>query len=100
MKNNISTQSYLIKRLRDNGYVVWKIMDAYNEGDHRKFTIMIEPHNASIYCTCLENYEEIGDVWFEFYDSNQYCKGNIKLKTDSFETFMQHLYDRNILGTY
>jgi len=39
MANKITTQSYFIKRLKDSGYVVYKIFDQYGEADPRSWTV-------------------------------------------------------------
>ena len=51
MANKITTQSYFIKRLKDSGYVVYKIFDEYSEADPRNWTVMIDPGNASVLCS-------------------------------------------------
>lgn len=98
--NNIKTQSYLVKRLKDSGYEVWKMMDAYAEQDPRKFTLLIDPKNCSVWLTCYENLEEEGDVWFGLDDGGQFIPNNIKLKTDSFEVLANYLHTRGIIKKY
>ena len=100
MKNSLKTYSYFVKRLKDNGYETWKMMDKYSEADPRKFTVLIDPFGASVYCTCFENLEGVGDVHFEFYDGGQQFRNSLKIKTDSFEVILKHLNDHNIVRKF
>ena len=43
MANKITTQSYFIKRLKDSGYLVYRLFDEYSESDPRNWTVMIDP---------------------------------------------------------
>jgi len=92
MANKITTQSYFIKRLKDSGYVVYKLFDTYGEADPRNWTIMIDPGGASILCTCyVNNADMFGDTYFELHDGGQFIPNNFKLKTDSIEVFITYL---------
>lgn len=92
MSNKITTQSYFVKRLKDSGYIVYKLFDAYGESDPRSWTIMIDPGNASIICTCYINHSNMfGDSYFELYDGGQYIPEKFKLKTDSIEVIITYL---------
>ena len=73
MANKITTQSYFIKRLKDSGYMVYKLFDEYAESDPRSWTVMIDPGHASVLCTCYVNDEAMfGDTYFELNDGGQY----------------------------
>lgn len=97
MSNKITTQSYFIKRLKDSGYIVYKIFDGYSEADPRSWTVMIDPGYASIFCTCYVNHEGMfGDTFFEFYDGGQYIPEKFKLKTDSIEVIISYLFKYGI----
>tara|TARA_B100000676_G_C17500214_1_gene542800 strand:+ start:220 stop:564 length:345 start_codon:yes stop_codon:yes gene_type:complete len=97
MKNKISTLGYFVKRLKDNGFIVWKIFNKYNIGDHRKWTILINPEFQSVYITCFVNLEGLDDTpQFMFDDGNIFFKKNTLLKTNSIETVVQHLVDHNV----
>lgn len=98
--NNIKTLGYFIKRLKDSGYEVWKIMDNYSEADHRKFTILIDPFGSAVYCTCYVNLEEVGDAWFELHDGGQYIPFRFRIKTDSFDVIAKYLNEYNIIRKY
>ena len=92
MANKITTQSYFIKRLKDSGYMVYKIFDEYGEADPRSWTVMIDPGNASVFCTCYVNHHGMfGETFFEFYDGGQYIPERFKLKTDSIEVIISYL---------
>ena len=91
MSNKITTQSYFIKRLKDSGYVVYKLFDEYSEADPRNWTVMIDPGGASIICTYYSNYGVFGDAFFEFYDGGQFFPEKFKLKTDSIEVVITYL---------
>lgn len=89
--NKLTTQGYFVKRLKDSGYVVYKIFDDYGEHDARKWTILIDPKNTSVFCTCYENMDELGVSYLEFHDGGQYIPYKYKLSTDSFEVVVEHL---------
>jgi len=92
MSNKITTQSYFVKRLKDSGYVVYKIFDEYSEADPRSWTVMIDPGQASIFCTCYVNHNNMfGESYFELYDGGQYIPEKFKLKADSIEVIITYL---------
>lgn len=97
MKNKISTQGYFIKRLKDNGYVVWRIFDKYNIGDHRKWTILVNPGFQSVYITCIVNMEAIDDTpVFSFDDGGVYIRKDLQLKTSRIEDIINHLLKNGV----
>lgn len=103
--NKISTPSYFMKRMRDSGYVTIEIFRNYSEMDPRRWTIMIDPGCASIYCTCYENASpedmkksQIGDFYYELYDGGQFVPGRFAIKTSSIEVIIQHLSDFGIIN--
>lgn len=97
MKNKISTLSYFIKRLKDNKYTVWKIFDAYNVGDPRKWTIMVNPGYQSVYITCKINNERLkNEPYFTFDDGNAYIPSNISLATQSMQVIINKLIECGI----
>ena len=98
--NKLSTQGYFIKRLKDNGYVVWRMFDKYSLGDSRKWTILVNPGFHSVYITCHVNMEMINDIpAFAFEDGGSYIRNNLKIQTESFETIMNHLMKYGIEPT-
>lgn len=98
--NKITTQSYLIKRLKDSGYLVWKIFEKYPEADPRKFTILIDPYCAAVYCTCYENYDELDSTFFELHDGGRFLPFRYRVKTDSFEVIAKCLTDFGIVNKF
>jgi hypothetical protein len=99
MANKLTTLGYTLKRFRDSGYIANKIFTDYNQTDPRAWTIMIEPGQSSVFCTCYINDPYIGESYFELYDGNQYIPGRLNLKTSSFETLVEHLVNKGIVGT-
>ena len=94
--NNIKTQGYFIKRLRDSGYVVDKLYNFYSQLDNRAWTVVIDPGNASIFCTCYINEHpekgaQLGSSYFELYDGGRFIPGRLKVKTSSFEVIVEYL---------
>jgi hypothetical protein len=103
--SKLNNQSYFIKRLRDSGYVVNRLDVEYSYLDPRAWTIIIDPGNASVFCTCYinaskENIKEsnTGETYFELYDGGQFLPQNYKLKTSSIEVLMTFLNDHNIIN--
>ena len=70
MKDDISFGDFKlsIKRLKDNGFVVLKIFNAYSNADPRRWSVLVDPGYHSVYITCFTNKEEPGEVLFEFDD--------------------------------
>jgi len=94
-KNKITTLSYFVKRLKDSGFVTWKICDIYSQGDPRKWTIMIDPGNTSVFITCYEN-KDFNEEMFEFNDGGQYFPRNFSVKTSSMEVIITTLFHKGI----
>ena len=55
VSNKIKTAGYFIKRLKDSGFVVFKIFNAYSDQDPRRWTVLIDPGISSVYITCYTN---------------------------------------------
>lgn len=96
MKNNVTTQGYFIKRLRDSGFVVIKLFDKFAQHDPRKWSIMVDPGNTSVTITCYQNKEFRGDVLFEFNDGGNRFIKNFNLKTQSMEIVITTLIERGV----
>lgn len=90
-KNKITTCSYFIKRLRDCGYVADKIFNEYNSTDPRSWTAIIDPGVASVFVTCYNNHNELGEEYFEIYDGAQFIPDKFKIKTSSIEVIVEYL---------
>ena len=98
MANKLTTLGYVLKRFRDCGYVVNKLFTEYSESDSRCWTIVINPGNSSVFCTCYVNDPYFGESFFELFDGDQFIPGRLKIKTSSFEILISHLVNHNILG--
>jgi len=95
-KNKITTLSYFVKRLKDSGFNVWKICNNYAQSDPRKWTIMIDPGNASVFVTCYENRDFKSEKMFEFNDGGRLFPKNFSLKTTSIEVVVTTLIERGV----
>lgn len=90
-KNKIKTAGYFIKRLRDNGFIVLKVFAFYAKTDQRRWTILVNPGEASVYITCYQSVEGVNDFSFELNDGGKYITKNMFLKTDSIEVVIEYL---------
>jgi hypothetical protein len=94
-KNKSYTQGYFVKRLRDSGFYVIKIFDNYHSTDERRWTVLINPGNESIYITCYRD-KIFKTPYFEFNDGAKRFPKNYQLKTDSLEVVVSHLIEHNV----
>lgn len=95
-KNSIKTPSYFIKRLKDSGFIVWKMFDDYGIQDPRCWTVLIDPKGSSVFITCYVNKEFKGDVMFELNDGGQKFPKNFSIKTESLEVIITHLVNAGV----
>ena len=95
-KNKITTQGYFVKRLRDNGYIVNRIFSNYNNGDCRRWTVLVNPGFESVFITCFVSKEFRDESMFEIHDGGLNLPKNISLKTDSIEVIITYLIEHNI----
>lgn len=95
-KNSIKTPSYFIKRLKDSGFIVWKLFDTYGIQDPRCWTLLIDPKGSSVFITCYLNKEFKGDVMFELNDGGQKFPKNFSIKTESLEVIITHLLNAGV----
>ncbi len=95
-KNSIKTPSYFIKRLKDSGFIVWKLFDNYGIQDPRCWTLLIDPKGSSVFITCYLNKEFKGDVMFELNDGGQKFPKNFSIKTESLEVIITHLLNAGV----
>jgi len=93
MKNNIKTQSYFVKRLRDCGFITIKLFDKFDIQDPRKWSIMVDPEGSSVVITCYENK---GDVMFEFDDGGRKFPKKYNIKTLSMEIVVTNLIEKKV----
>lgn len=95
-KNKITTLSYFTKRLKDSSFEVWKMFNNYNLSDSRKWTVVVDPGNTSVFITCYENKDFKGEKMFEFNDGGRFFPKNFSIKTTSMEVIVTTLLDRGI----
>ena len=96
VSNKIKTAGYFIKRLKDSGFVVFKMFNAYNNTDPRRWTVLVDPGVSSVYITCYSNKHEINETLFEIDDGgNLFTKGTY-FKTDSIETIISTLIQKGV----
>jgi hypothetical protein len=95
-KNKITTVGYFIKRLRDCGYVTDKVFTDYASHDPRSWTVVVDPKFSSVFITCFNNHNSLGEEYFEINDGGQYIPERFKLKTSSIETIIDYLVKFNI----
>lgn len=95
-KNKIRTPSYFVKRLKDNGFIVWKTFQEYNKNDPRLWTILVDPGYSSVFITCYRNKDFDGDIMFELNDGGIRFIKNFSLRTDSIESVVLLLLEKGI----
>lgn len=95
-RNNLSTPSYFLKRLKDNKFFTFRIFSDYAQSDPRRWTILVEPGKASVYITCYENKDFANEIMFEFNDGGILFPKNMSLKTDSIEVVITLLLNKGV----
>jgi hypothetical protein len=95
-KNKIRTPGYFIKRLRDNGFIVLRVFNRYGKHDPRRWTVLIDPGNSSLFVTCYTNKEHMDQIMFEINDGGQRFPKHFSLKTESIETMISLLLSRGV----
>jgi hypothetical protein len=96
ISNKLKTAGYTIKRLKDNGFVVLKMFNAYTEADPRRWTILIDPGRSSVYLTCFHNRSDFNEIMFEFDDGGNNFNRGFFVKTESVEVLVSTLLDKGI----
>lgn len=95
-RNKLSTPGYFIKRLKDNNFTTFRIFGNYSKVDPRKWTILVDPGNTSIFITCYENKTQLNEVLFEFNDGGKLFPKNYNVKTDSIEVIVSQLISAGV----
>jgi len=96
VSNKIKTAGYFIKRLKDSGYVVFKIFNAYSLADPRRWTVLIDPGVNSVYITCYSNKDNINEIMFEIDDGGNRIPKGTSFKTESIESLITYLIEKGI----
>ena len=110
-KTRPSNLEYFTMRMKNSGYRVERIFTMYSYNDPRVWTVIIDPGQASIVCTCYVNRQDLDDTQFEFYDGGQFIPSNMKIKTSSVDVLITHLvkyginnkdtaYPKNVLNPF
>lgn len=95
-RNKITTLAYFTKRLKDSGFLVWKICNIYSEHDPRRWTVMVDPGNTSVFITCFENKNFKDEKMFEFNDGGMLFPRNFSLITNSMEVIVTILLEKGV----
>jgi len=95
-KNKLKTPGYFIKRLRDNGFVVVRLFSVFAKSDPRRWVVLVNPSESSVFITCYTNKNELNEVLFEFNDGGIRIPKNYNIKTDSIEVIIDYLISRGI----
>ena len=96
MANKLKTAGYVIKRLRDSGFIVNRSNVKYLDGDFRRWTVIVDHGDANVFLTCYENYPHIGDVSFEINDGGNRWRRNFILNTNSVEVIIFEFIEKGI----
>ena len=91
--NKLTTLGYFLKRLRNSGYYAFKLFNEYGYGDCRLWTVLIDPKVSSVFCTAYSGDPVFGDrePFLELSDGGQFFPTRLRIKTQSFEVFVEHL---------
>lgn len=95
MSNNLDTSGYIIKRLRDKGFLTLRLFSKFSEDDHRKWSILVSPNKESVVITCYKDYMGY-DIIFEINDGGFKWPTNFYLKTQSVNVLINQLLEKNI----
>ncbi len=99
VSNKVKTAGYFIKRLKDSGFVVFKIFNAFGTSDPRRWTILVDPGVSSVFITCYSNRDELGQVLFELDDGGQKFSRGTMFSTESVETIITYLIEKGVDNT-
>ena len=95
-QNKIKTPGYFIKRLRDSKFAVLRVFQNYAIHDYRKWTVLVDPSNTSIFVTCYQSRNFDDKILFEFDDGGNFFPKNYSICTESIEVIVQALIDRGV----
>ncbi len=91
MKNKLTTLGYFTKRLRDSGYIVWKLYKKFGVTDTRKWAVVLNPGRESAFIVCHVNKGEEVEPAFNIYKDGLYLQRDTEIRTKSIETLVNHL---------
>jgi hypothetical protein len=103
--NKLNNQGYFSSRLKNSGYQISRLEINYSKTDPRLWSIVINPGEASVLCTCYVNANKnnlkdsvLGDNYFELYDGGQFLPQKMKLNTSSIEVIVNFLVEHGVVG--
>jgi len=99
-RNKLRTPSYFIKRLKDNGYITLRMFQKFAPSDPRKWTVLVDPGNFSVFITCYENKNEKGETLFQIDDGGRIFPTNFYIKTHSMEVVINNLIERGVVKSH
>lgn len=93
--NQITTKSYLIKRLKSCGYIIDR-MDTleYTDTDKRKFSLLLDNGHTSIIITVYK------DGKIHFYDGARNHNINVKHISSSIQVLVEYLNDKGVINKH
>lgn len=94
-KNNLYTLGYFLKRLRDCNFITLKVFNGYKQGDIRKWTILVDPGDTSVFITCLYN-NDTKEFMFHLDDGGKLFPKNFYMKTNSIEIIVEKLITQGV----
>ena len=95
-KNNITTQGYFVRRLRNSGFVTSRVYDRYSQSDRRKWTVVVNPESDSVFITCVDNGDWPHKGMYHVDDGGQKFPAGLYINTLSVEVMIKHLIDFKI----
>jgi hypothetical protein len=91
-KNKIYTPGYFLKRLKDNNFIALRIFQEYGDHDDRRWTILVDPGNSSVFVTCFHDpLDRENSCMFSFDDGGRLFPRNTFIKTLSMEVIINKL---------
>ena len=108
-QNNITTKSYLVKRLKDSGYDINKLDNiVYDKNDKRKFSILLDNGGNSIIITVYKDEKiEMPDGKtktlqgkIQFYDGGRIHNAHLNHRTESVEVIYEYLNEKGVVNKH
>lgn len=95
-KNKIYTPGYFIKRLRNSGFIVIRQFQEFAKHDSRRWVVLVDPGNTSVFVTCFQNKSHADEIMFSLDDGGGRFARNTYIKTDSIEVIVTALIDAGV----
>jgi len=91
MKNKLTTLGYFIKRMRDCGYIVWRLYKNFGVTDTRKWVVVLNPGRESAFIVCNVNKGDTVEPSFTIHKDGLYLSSDTEIRTKSVEIIVNHL---------